>query len=770
MAPQQVSENSSEHTSSQIPESNIQNSDSSGLNLEDFNTLTLNNLLTILSKIYSTNNLLILDPTLSPLVNSLTSFTKLKRHGNFENLIYLNQQSQYQDLTIFSKFSSLIILIEDNKHNLNLLEQLLFTNLGILNSINGLKINIIVKNLTNSFVYELNKICNGSHTFESILQLNFSNNNKIEKINSINIISRVKVWNWEALPIFNEDILIIDIDEKYSGIDEYFNEPLKQVNSLANALIQLLFIKENGNENLNYRNILKLKNIYGKGNHSDLLIKLIKESKIPEYLNQNLNNLEIEFYNSKLISNTDLIVIERNLDFFSVLLDQVNYHGLIDNLFDIQFNKIIGSLQDESQISDKILSNNNDELYTNTLKDLNFSTLGPLLNKLAKEVQQEFKNNKQDESTNIQDMKNIVSKLGQLTHKQDLIKKHTNISESIINKLTDFEMFLQFENDFFEMEYNLQLSKLKYFLSLNDKFGYEIILSIVILISIKNDGIRERDFDWINQSIINNYGLKVAMSLERFVQYKLIRLLADQGTNFLSVIGLSGNTTTATQHVVVDNNEDTSTQLGITGAQDTYKNNFTLIDKFWNLHPNQEDELESSQPIGIEDKVSLIDIYPHPSFTLPSNMVPLTFRLIESLYYRDFLTYKPINNVKKRPNWDNLGVGSMFKGKVIDINIDDKSDKRTTSTITANNNNNNNNNSNSTSTSTPSKTSSSSVSLVNKSLEYIVIVFIGGITRSEMSCLKYLQQKLIKNGKNKRIIVLTNGIINRKKLINFFID
>ncbi|KAK6465307.1 vacuolar sorting protein VPS33/slp1 [Scheffersomyces coipomensis] len=737
--------------------------DTSGLNLDEFNHITVENLFSILSKIYSTNNLLILDQNLSPFINNLTTFSKLKQHGNFENIIWLNQQQQYQDLSIFQKFQSLIIIIDENHENLELVKQLLFTKLGILNSITGLKINLIVKDLSNSFVYELNKLCNGSHTFEGILKLN--------EIKTINIIPRVKVWNWETLPIFLEDILVIDIDSQFGGVDDYFNQPLKQVNSLANVLMQLLFIKNDENK-VNYKNLLKLKNIYGKGNHSDLFIKLINETKIPEFLNLNLNDLEIEFYNTKLISNTDLVVIERNLDYYSVLLDQVNYHGLIDNLLDINFNKIQGQLDDDLASNKSLI---NDELYSNTLKNLNFSTLGPILNKLAKEIQQQFKQN-QTESQNIQDMKNIVSKLGSLTQRQDLIKKHTNISESIINKLINFETFLQFQNEFFDIEYNLQISKLKYFLNLN--FNYEIILSIMVLISIKNDGIKEKDFELINQQIQINYGLKVSLSLEKLVEFKLIRLIIDQSSTFLSVIGLSTTSSTTNQHILVNNNDENLNQLGITGAQDVYKNNFTLIDKFWNLHPNREDEEDINinlQKLEV-DNISLIDIYPHPSFTLPSNMVPLTYRLIESLYFRDFLVYKPINNVKKRPNWDNLGVGSMFKGKVNDINVDDKSDKRDTTT---NGNGVRNlqsevNTPASTpppfqqkATTTTSTTTNSSLS-PRKPLEYIVIVFIGGITRSEMTCLKYLQQKLIRNGKNKRIIVLTNGIINRKKLLNYF--
>lgn len=126
------------------------------------------------------------------------------------------------------------------------------------------------------------------------------------------------------------------------------------------------------------------------------------------------------------------------------------------------------------------------------------------------------------------------------------------------------------------------------------------------------------------------------------------------------------------------------------------------MNKFWNLHPYEDDnsgaELSKQQQ---QDLTNLVQIYLNPSFTLPGNTVPLTFRIIESLYFRDFLKYKPVNNVKSRPNWDNLGLNTMIAGKSVDMNLEDVNDDK---------------------------------------LKYLIVVFIGGITRSELTCLKYLEE------------------------------
>ena len=95
------------------------------------------------------------------------------------------------------------------------------------------------------------------------------------------------------------------------------------------------------------------------------------------------------------------------------------------------------------------------------------------------------------------------------------------------------------------------------------------------------------------------------------------------------------------------------------------------------------------------------------------------------------MKYKPVNNVKSRPNWDNLGLNTMIAGKSVDMNLEDVNDDK---------------------------------------LKYLIVVFIGGITRSELTCLKYLEERLKARKPPKEIIVISNGIINNQDLWNYITD
>lgn len=680
--------------------------------LLEFNNLTLQNLLDQFSKIYTSNNLLVLDPVLSPLINFLTTFTKLKEHGKFQNILWLNNELLEVSSGVLTKYASLIVVIPTGSiGNISILHKLIHSKLDLHN----LKLNIVVKDLGKPFIYHINKLFNGIVSFENIL---------VPEINTkpVNITSKIKLFNWATYPIYADGILTTEIN-KFAGFDDYFERPLKQVNQLENALIKLLFM---GITDEKHDHLFKIRNIYGKGSHAKLLIDQLQNSKIPEFLNENMTKLEIDFYLDTLHSNTDLVVLERNLDFTPCVFNQLNYHGIIDDLFDIRF-EIIEHLA--SKDINKNLSK--DELYSQDLKHLNFSSIGLRLNKLAKYIQQQFKtstvqNKTSVEDSNISDIKQLVSNLGTLSLQEELVKKHTIIGEEVLDKINkDYESFLTFQNDIFDMDYKAHISNLKFFT--NSNYQSEFVFATILLIGYLNDGISSKDLEWISVDLQDNYGIEASITFEKLIDYKMIRVINESSGDFLSSLGLTKQKKKAIPDEL-DIEEDKN--IGISGGRDAFRSNYTLINKFWNLHPFEDEDAEQQDmnESGTNELTNLLDLYPNPSFALPGNTVPLLYRFVESLYFRDFLKYKPVNNLKRRPNWDNLGVDTMFAGDTVDLNLEKVNDDKS---------------------------------------EYLVIVIIGGITRSEITCFKYLQERFKKQGKSKKLIVLTNGIVNSNKLWKF---
>lgn len=681
------------------------------------NERTAENLFLVLRKILTSDNLFITSQKLSQLLNHLTSLTELKSKGKFDRVVWLETLASSDDvLQYLTNYGGLIIIIEDNHESLKL-----FGDIWPHVSRQKVRVNLIVKDLGRAVYYEICKILGSppDDLFKNAINIDLSQN-------TIRINQSVRLLNWKTLPTCVEDF-VFSLNMDNGGLQLYFENPMQQLLLLSTALVQIVdYTKPDIT--------LKFKNLFAKGDHSVALSNMFMNDKLPEYLTSGFSLNEREFYLSKLKGNTDLVIIERNLDYFPLLLDHLNYMGLLDDLFGTQdeLNNILST-------GDKL----NDELF-DILKDLNFASIGMKLNKLARYIQLEIGN--RDKMTDLQEIKQLVKNLGSLTTKQELVRKHTALSEAILEKIKknnqeDYkhdirEVWVELQNEIFNIDYRKQIAQ--FHQMMNQGCDSSIALSFIALISLINDGIRPKDFNQIEDRIHTEYGLSAVLALRKLLDLKIIKSV-NKGTDFFSgfTFGKSEiETTTTTTSIetggkadnapLLDKAYDDVNSLGITGGQDVYKSTYTLISKFWNLHPSEEENEE----VVIE---SLSD-YPNPSFVYPSATVPLSARLIESLYYREFLKYKPVNNIHRRPNWERLNLDAMFKGQTIDKNICDELDNRKSDTTK------------------------------NSRPEYIIAVFVGGITRGEITVLRYLKNRLA--AQNKHLFVLTTGLVSNRKLID----
>lgn len=681
-----------------------------------FNKKTTENLFNVLRKINTSDNLFVLTQKLSQCLNYLTSVLELKAKGKFDRIVWLETLASSEDvLQYLAGYGGLIVVLEDTNECLSLFRQI-WPHL----SRQKVKMSLIVKDLGRAFYYEISKILGSppDDLFKNATNVNLEQS-------AIRINSYVRLLNWHTFPLCIEDF-VLSLNMEAGGLQLYFENPIPQLSLLSDALVQIV-------DSTKASDTMKFKNLFAKGDHSAALSNILMNDKLTEYLASGFSPNERDFYTTKLRGNTDLVVLERNLDYFPLLLDHMNYLGLLDDLFGT-----LDELNNVLKTGDKL----NDELFDN-IKDLNFASIGMKLNKLARYIQLELGN--KDNITELQEIKQLVKNLGNLTAKQELVRKHTALSEAILEKIKnnregDYkhdirEWWLELQNEIFNLDYKRQIAKFHELL--NQGCTSSVALSCAALVSLINDGIKPKDFTTIEEQIHSYFGLQTVLAFRKMRDLKLLKAV-NKSTDFFSgfTFGKSEIETTTTTTLSDSGGKDDKTgstdktyedvnSLGITGGQDVYKSTYTLISKFWNLHPLEE---EGDEPI-----IETISDYPNPSFVFPSATVPLTARLIESLYFRDFLKYKPVNNVHRRPNWEKLNLDAMFRGQTIDDNICDELDNR--------------------------KIEASK----NSKPEYVIAVFIGGITRGEVTVLRYLQTKLARQ--NKTLFVLTSGIVSNHKLM-----
>lgn len=677
------------------------------------NAVSTDNLVGLLKRVPTSNNLFVPCRELSPLLNYLTPFLNLKAAGNFEKILWLDALAESQDLHSIIESYSLIILIRP--HDLDLL---LFSTLWSKVKHNT-RITLIVQNLQRSFYYQLaNQTFNKNLLLERIANID-------ESLTTFDISNNVLLMNWKTYPICTQDF-VFSIDMDYGGLPLYFNNPLQHVSKLSDAVVDILRYTTSQD------NMLKLKNAFAKGDHSSLLLNNLLENKIPEMLSESLNWGEQEFYLNALRGNTDLVVLERNLDYFPLLLSHTNYLGFLDD--------IIGT---KDEFNNEL--NNNVKLQDETysmLKHINVSSIESLLKDAAKSLRSEREKLEEKNKTTTQtsDLKGYLNDVNALDSRNKEFEKYINLIGEAFGKFDSnksgnekYDMakeWLGIQNNLFDNDYKNRLASV--FLLINEFSSFERVVTLVVLVSLSSDGIFQSDFDKIELEIAIHYGLGSALTLKNLKEYNLIRV--NENSSFLAnfQFGRTETVSTSTEGTPAapgaineERNYDDISLLGLTGGQDVYKSTYTytLISKMWNLHPPDDNQVIAK---SIED-------YTLPNFTLASNTVPLTNRIVESLYFREFLTYSPVNNIYRRPNWKKLNLDTMIKGQTIDENLCDDLDDRK--------------------------------SLLTTGLkeEYVIVVLVGGITRSEISLFQHLQNRL--RIKKKTLLVVTSGLVNNRKLL-----
>lgn len=678
---------------------------------EKLNAATTENLLATLKSVPSTNNLFVPSKNLSPLLNYLTPFLALKKTGNFEKVLWLEALTNSEDVDSIVETYSLIVLIRAHPEDLELLVRLW----------NRVKYNteltIIVKDLKLSFHYEIL-----SHMSKSGLSLLEKVTSFDENVTTFTISSLCTLANWKSYPTCIHDF-VFSLDLENGGLLLYFNNPLSQISQLSHAVADVL------KYTTTQREIFKLKNAFAKGDHSSLLMGNLLNDKIPEMLSELLSEPERTFYDAKLRGNADLVVLERNLDYFPILLSQTNYMGFLDD--------IIGTKDEfNSELRDNVKLD--DETYEG-LKHINVSSIETVLRDLARKLIADENQLKERNAgkTDASDLKEYANEAKLLASKKEEVEKHLDLVRETFAKLdanrSGTEQYdikkewLALQNELFDSDYKHRLASIYTFL---DKYtSFEMIATLIVLVSLTSDGLYQSDYDKLELDIVLNFGLGAGLALRRLAELKLIR--TTESNSFLGnfTFGRTETTTTSTASASTTLN-DSSDELGfddvanlaLTGGQNVYKSTYTLISKFWNLHPFDENERVAKS----------VSDYAVPNFALASNTVPLTNRVVESLYFRDFLTYTPVNNVRRRPNWEKLNLDTMLKGQTVDRNLCDDLDDR-----------------------------KSNSSLATYKQEYVIVVLIGGISRAEISVFQHLQNRL----GNKKLLVFTSGLVNNEKLM-----
>jgi vacuolar protein sorting-associated protein 33A len=347
-----------------------------------------------------------------------------------------------------------------------------------------------------------------------------------------------------------QDLLSLELDTSFC--DLYLRKDPTCIYASAKAL--MLLQKQYG----------LFPRILGKGENARQLADLLQRMRSEEDVDaaSDPNNAYLTSFGltpSSIAEN--LIIVDREIDFPTVLSTQLTYEGLIDENFNISNNQteidssILGGAPPQPQQQNgttqpptaatkrKVQLDGTDKLYP-SLRDSNFATIGPMLNKTARRLQTDQQNiHKQDQS--IADLKSFVSKLPSYQAEQASLKIHTSIAEELM-KVTRSENFTQM----LEVQQNLLAGSDPSAIHENVEqliargVSIKTVLRLLCLESCLSNGIRSRDLESFKRQILHAYGFQHVLTLANLEKMGLLVPRESHRGYLNPIAGAAGQTAT----------------------------------------------------------------------------------------------------------------------------------------------------------------------------------------------------------------------------------
>lgn len=281
--------------------------------------------------------------------------------------------------------------------------------------------------------------------------------------------------------------------------------------------------------------------IIGKGDSARRLMELLLRMRSEATAEESSTSARLGMMPSATIES--LIIIDREIDFATPLLTQLTYEGLIDELLGIKDNQtevdisIVGpapgqtpqqtvlgrapATPTQQSMKRRIQLDSTDKLY-DQLRDANFATVGPLLNKVARRLESDYESRHVAKST--AELRDFVTKLPGYQAEQQSLKIHTSLAEEIMSHTFNSELFTRI----LEVQQNLAAGAdpTAQHDNIEELIARDVplttILRLLCLESCVAGGLRPKDLEHFKTLVLHAYGHHHLLTLDRLEKMGLL--------------------------------------------------------------------------------------------------------------------------------------------------------------------------------------------------------------------------------------------------------
>ena len=302
--------------------------------------------------------------------------------------------------------------------------------------------------------------------------------------------------------------------------------------------------------------------IIGKGDNAFRLTELLNRMRAEGLGDATSSQPESTAPRGTLHASFDsLIIIDRSVDFASLLLTQLTFEGLLDETFTIRHSQaelpssIVGAPSTTTPnpqagttadmpttnptLKRKVRLDATDSLYA-TLRPANFACVGPLLNAVARRLQSSY--DARHSTRTPAELSDFVKKLPAYQAEQASLRLHTALAEAILTATrTDaFRAALEVQQSLFVGNDTAAARELLDEL-VSRAAPLHIVLRLACLESCINGGLRPRDLDAFKRTVVQAYGHRHIVTLDALDKMRLLHARGTGGAaSFLPVGGGGG--------------------------------------------------------------------------------------------------------------------------------------------------------------------------------------------------------------------------------------
>ncbi|WEW58851.1 Vacuolar protein-sorting-associated protein 33 [Emydomyces testavorans] len=335
------------------------------------------------------------------------------------------------------------------------------------------------------------------------------------------------------LPLYffplENDVLSLELPDSFG--DLYLHRDPGSINLSSKALMQL-------QERHGF-----FPRIVGKGDNArklaDQLLRMRKELDAEES-----SGLVDGLGRGLMVSSTveNLIIIDRDVDPATVLMTQLTYEGLVDEIFGISNNQtevdstIVGagtpgqaaqgsasgpSSASKQSLKRKIQVDSSDQLF-GQLRNANFAIVGGLLNKVARRLESDYESRHGAKTTS--ELREFVNKLPTYQAEHTSLKVHTNLAEEIMRQ-TRSDVFRRI----LEVQQNVAAGAdpASQHDLIDELIARDVsIVSVLRLLCIEScigGGLRHRDLEHFKRQILQAYGYQHLLTLDALEKMELLQ-------------------------------------------------------------------------------------------------------------------------------------------------------------------------------------------------------------------------------------------------------